>query len=45
MGAMSIVFLQVHGEAGDEILGRCENAAFKEATSQGAEPQFDLVEP
>ena len=38
MGAMSIVVLQVHRQASDEFLGRCEIAAFEEATSQGAEP-------
>lgn len=45
MSAMSIVVVQVRSQAGDEFLGRCEVAAFEEATSQGAEPQFDLVEP
>jgi len=43
--ATSVVVVQVLGQACDEFLGRCEVAAFQEATSQGAEPQFDLVEP
>ena len=42
---MGVVVVQVRGQACDEFLGRCEVAAFQEATSQGAEPQFDLVEP
>lgn len=42
---MGIVVLQVCSQACDEFRGRCEVATFQEATSQGAEPQFDLVEP
>ena len=45
MGAMGVVVVQISGQTGDEFLGRCEVAAFQEATGQGAEPQFDLVEP
>ena len=45
VSAVSVVVVQVRGQACDEFLGRCEVAAFQEATSQGAEPQFDLVEP
>jgi hypothetical protein len=45
MSAVSVVVVQVHGQACDEFLGRCEVAAFQEAASQGAEPQLDLVEP
>ena len=42
---MGVVIVQVCGQACDEVLGRCEVAAFQEAARQGAEPQFDLVEP
>lgn len=42
---MSIVVVQVCGHACDEFLGRCEVAAFQEASSEGTEPQLDLVEP
>jgi hypothetical protein len=45
MGAMSVVVVQIRGQARDEFVGRCEIAAFEEAPCQGAEPQFDLVEP
>jgi len=45
MSATSVVVVQVRGQTCDEFLGRCEVAAFQEATGQGAEPQFDLVEP
>lgn len=45
VSAESVVVVQVRGQACDEFLGRCEVAAFQEAASQGAEPQFDLVEP
>jgi hypothetical protein len=45
MSATSVVVVQVRGQACDEFLGRGEVAAFQKATSQGAEPQFDLVEP
>ena len=45
MSAMSVVVVQVRGQAGDEFLGRGEVTPFEEATSQGAEPQFDLAEP
>lgn len=42
---MCVVVVQVRSQTGDEFLGRFEVAAFEEATSQGAEPQFDLIEP
>jgi len=42
---MGIVVVQVSGQTCDEVLGRGEIAAFQEAPSQGAEPQFDLIEP
>ena len=45
MGATGIVVVQIGGQAYDEFLSRSEVAAFEETTSQGAEPQFDLVEP
>ena len=45
MGTMGVVIVQVRSQACDEFLGRCEVAAFQETPSQGAEPQFDLVEP
>ena len=45
MGSMSVVIVQIRRQEPDEFLGRCEVAAFEEATSQGTEPQFDLVEP
>ena len=45
MGAMGVVVHQVSGQACDEFLSRCEVAAFEESTRQGAEPQFDLIEP
>jgi hypothetical protein len=45
MGSMGVVVVHVGRQAGDEILGRSEVASFEPATSQGTEPQFDLVEP
>jgi hypothetical protein len=45
MGTMGVVIVQVRSQACDEFRGRCEVAAFQEAACQGAEPQFDLVEP
>jgi hypothetical protein len=45
MGAVSIMVVEVGDQARDEFLGRGEIAAFQEAACQGAEPQFDLVEP
>lgn len=45
MSAMGVVIVQVSGQARDEFFGRCEITAFEPATSQGAEPQLDLVEP
>ena len=45
VSAVSVVVVQVRGQTCDEFLGRCEIAALQEAASQGAEPQFDLVEP
>jgi hypothetical protein len=45
LGAMGIMVVEVSDQAGDEFLGRCEIASFQEAARQGAEPQFDLVEP
>ena len=41
---MGIVVFQVSGQACDEFPSRGEIAALQEATSQGAEPQFDLVQ-
>ncbi len=45
VGAVSVVVVEVRGQARDEVLGGCEVAAFQEATCQSAEPQLDLVEP
>jgi hypothetical protein len=45
VSAVGVVVVQVRGQACDEFLGRGEVAALQEAASQGAEPQFDLVEP
>ena len=45
MSATSIVVVQIRGQACHKFLGRFEVAAFQETPSQGAEPQFDLVEP
>ena len=42
---MGVVIVEVRGDAPDEFRSRGEVAAFQETTSQGAEPQFDLVEP
>jgi len=42
---MGVVIVQVSGQARDEFFGRCEITALQPATSQGAEPQLDLVEP
>ncbi len=42
---MGVVIVQVGGESRDEFRRRSEVASFQEATSQGAEPKFDLVEP
>src|SRR5262245_30607176 len=45
MCAMVVVVVQVRGQACDEFLGRGEVTALQEAACQGAEPQFDLVQP
>ena len=45
MGSVSVVIVQIGRQSRDEVGGRVEVAAFEEATSQSAEPQFDLVEP
>lgn len=45
MGAVEIMVVKVSSQACDEFIGRCEVASFQEAPRQGAEPQFDLVEP
>src|SRR6266850_6070200 len=45
MGAVGIMVVEVSDQARDEFLGRCEIASFQEAACQGAEPQFNLVEP
>jgi len=45
MGAMGIMVVEVSDQTGYEFLGRGEVASFEEAACQGAEPQFDLVEP
>jgi hypothetical protein len=42
---MGVVVVQVVGQARDKFLDRCEVAAFQEAPTQSAEPQFNLVEP
>ena len=42
---MGIVIVQIRCQTAYELLGGGEVAAFEETTSQGAEPQFDLVEP
>jgi hypothetical protein len=45
MGALGVVVVEVRGQTSDEFVGRSEIAAFQETTRQGAEPEFDLVEP
>ncbi len=45
MSAVIVVVVQVRGQTRDKFRGRREVAAFQEATSQSAEPEFDLVEP
>jgi len=45
MGAMGVVVVQVGSQAGDKLLGRGKVATFQEASRQGTEPQFNLVEP
>jgi hypothetical protein len=45
MGAVDIVVVQVSGQACDKFFGRREIASFQKAACQGAEPEFDLIEP
>ena len=45
MGAVGIMVVEVSGQTRHEFLSRCKVAPFQEAACQGAEPQFDLVEP
>ena len=42
---MGVVVVQVCDQSSDEFRGRGKVAAFEPAARQGAEPQFDLIEP
>ena len=45
MSTVFIVVVQVGGQPIGKLFGRGEVATFQKTSSQGAEPEFDLVEP
>ena len=42
---MGVVFVHISLQPGDEVFGGGEVATLEPASSQGTEPEFDLVEP